>query len=163
MRRFPSLHTLVSNERVEFPEGVTVYNFTVDGNHNYFVIAETDEFGQTCILVHNADYGKPDKLPKLFNTLKIPFNIPGGSIQIGIGYEISDDLKETANNLKDPSRWSRGKFSKFFEELPQGLSLPGAEIKAEVSMPNGIIIFGGYGTTYNGEERQRWFGLGRRW
>ena len=48
------LSTVVSNERVEFPEGITVYNFTVDGNHNYFVIAETDEFGQTCILVHNA-------------------------------------------------------------------------------------------------------------
>jgi hypothetical protein len=55
------LSTVVSNERVEFPDGVTVYNFTVDGNHNYFVIAETDEFGQTCVLVHNAlglGYGK---------------------------------------------------------------------------------------------------------
>ena len=46
---------LLNAERVEFPDGVTVYNFTVDGNHNYFVIAATDEFGQTCILVHNAD------------------------------------------------------------------------------------------------------------
>jgi len=49
------LLTFVSNERVEFPDGITVYNFTVDGNHNYFVIAETDELGQTCVLVHNAD------------------------------------------------------------------------------------------------------------
>jgi hypothetical protein len=49
------LSILVSTERVEFPEGITVYNFTVDGNHDYFVIAETDEFGQTCILVHNAN------------------------------------------------------------------------------------------------------------
>jgi hypothetical protein len=46
---------LVSTERVEFPEGITVYNFTVDGNHDYFVIAQEYEFGQTCILVHNAD------------------------------------------------------------------------------------------------------------
>jgi hypothetical protein len=37
------------------PEGVTVYNFTVDGNHNYFVIAAGDEFGQTCVLVHNQN------------------------------------------------------------------------------------------------------------
>jgi hypothetical protein len=49
------LSTLVSNERVEFPDGITVYNFTVDGNHNYFIIAQTDEYGQTCILVHNAN------------------------------------------------------------------------------------------------------------
>ncbi|GHT27809.1 hypothetical protein FACS18942_07590 [Planctomycetales bacterium] len=50
------LSTLVSKERVEFAEGITVYNFTVDGNHDYFVIAQTAEYGQTCILVHNADY-----------------------------------------------------------------------------------------------------------
>jgi predicted GIY-YIG superfamily endonuclease len=48
------LSILVSTERVEFPDGITVYNFTVDSNHNYFVIAETDELGQTCILVHNT-------------------------------------------------------------------------------------------------------------
>ena len=47
------LSTFVSSERVEFPEGITVYNFTVEGNHNYFVIAETDEFGQASVLVHN--------------------------------------------------------------------------------------------------------------
>jgi hypothetical protein len=50
------LSTLVEKERVEFPEGITVYNFTVDGNHDYFVIAQTAELGQTSVLVHNADY-----------------------------------------------------------------------------------------------------------
>ncbi|MDR3196704.1 MAG: HINT domain-containing protein, partial [Planctomycetaceae bacterium] len=39
------LSSLVSTERVEFPEGITVYNFTVDGNHDYFVIAQEYEFG----------------------------------------------------------------------------------------------------------------------
>ena len=48
------LSTLVSSERQEFPDGITVYNFSVDGNHDYFVIAQTGEYGQTCILVHNA-------------------------------------------------------------------------------------------------------------
>ena len=48
------LSVLVSAERVVFPDGIKVYNFTVDGNHNYFVIAKTDEFGQTCVLVHNS-------------------------------------------------------------------------------------------------------------
>ncbi|MDR2116071.1 MAG: HINT domain-containing protein, partial [Planctomycetaceae bacterium] len=50
------LSILVLTERVEFPEGITVYNFTVDGNHDYFVIAQEYKYGQTCILVHNANY-----------------------------------------------------------------------------------------------------------
>ena len=50
------LSTLIAIERVELDEPITVYNFTVEGNHNYFVIAETDEFGQTCILVHSQEY-----------------------------------------------------------------------------------------------------------
>jgi hypothetical protein len=49
------LSTLVFTERVEFPEGITVYNFTVDGNHDYFVIAQEYKFEQTCVLVHNAN------------------------------------------------------------------------------------------------------------
>jgi len=51
------LTTLVDIERVQFDESIKVYNFTVDGNHNYFVTAKCDEFGQTSILVHNTDYG----------------------------------------------------------------------------------------------------------
>jgi len=50
------LSTLVNLERVQFDETINVYNFTVDGNHNYFVIAQTGEYGQTCMLVHNARY-----------------------------------------------------------------------------------------------------------
>jgi hypothetical protein len=48
------LSCLAGKERVEYPAGITVYNFTVDGHHDYFVIAETAEYGQTCVLVHNA-------------------------------------------------------------------------------------------------------------
>ncbi|MDR0338458.1 MAG: HINT domain-containing protein, partial [Planctomycetaceae bacterium] len=51
----------IDKNRVEFPEGVTVYNFTVDGNHDYFVIAQEYEFGQTCVLVHNAKYKQVNK------------------------------------------------------------------------------------------------------
>jgi len=47
------LSTLMAIERVELEEPILVYNFTVEGNHNYFVIAKDDELGQTCILVHN--------------------------------------------------------------------------------------------------------------
>ena len=48
------LSTLVVIERVVFPDGIKVYNFTVDGNHDYFVIAQTGDYGQMCILVHNS-------------------------------------------------------------------------------------------------------------
>ena len=45
--------TLTQSCRTEYEDGVTVYNFEMAGNHNYFVIA-AGELGQTCILVHNA-------------------------------------------------------------------------------------------------------------
>lgn len=51
------LSVCTETERVEFSAGITVYNFKVEGNHDYFVIARTDEYGQTCVLVHNADCG----------------------------------------------------------------------------------------------------------
>ncbi len=38
--------TLQQSCRTEYEDGVTVYNFEVEGNHNYFVIAE-GEFGQS--------------------------------------------------------------------------------------------------------------------
>ena len=45
---------LVDSSRVEFDESIEVYNFSVEGNHNYFVLAKEYEYGQTCVLVHNA-------------------------------------------------------------------------------------------------------------
>jgi hypothetical protein len=56
------LSTLVEKERVEYPAEITVYNFTVDGNHDYFVIAQTAELGQTSVLVHNANYSIKGRL-----------------------------------------------------------------------------------------------------
>ena len=50
------LSTLVDFERVVFPEGINVYNFTVEGNHNYFVLAQVGDYGQTSVLVHNGKY-----------------------------------------------------------------------------------------------------------
>jgi hypothetical protein len=51
------LSTLAFTERVEFPEGITVYNFTVADNHNYFVIANVEacDDGVSVVLVHNAN------------------------------------------------------------------------------------------------------------
>jgi len=49
------LSVLVDTYRIEFAEDVAVYNFSVEGNHNYFVLAKEYDYGQTCVLVHNAN------------------------------------------------------------------------------------------------------------
>ena len=48
------LSTLINAVRVEQEGGIAVFNFTVEGNHNYFILAKDFAFGQSCILVHNA-------------------------------------------------------------------------------------------------------------
>jgi len=48
------LSTLTNVVRVEQAGGIAVFNFTVEGNHNYFILAKDYEYGQTCVLVHNA-------------------------------------------------------------------------------------------------------------
>ena len=48
------LSTLTNAVHVEQAGGIAVFNFTVDGNHNYFILAKEYEYGQTSVLVHNA-------------------------------------------------------------------------------------------------------------
>ena len=48
------LSTLTNAVRVEQSGGIAVFNFTVEGNHDYFVLAKNYDYGQTCVLVHNA-------------------------------------------------------------------------------------------------------------
>ena len=49
--------TLENSVREEHPGGITVYNFEVEGDHNYFVIANLEAFhaGATPVLVHNSN------------------------------------------------------------------------------------------------------------
>ena len=47
------LSTLTNIVRIEQEGGIAVFNFTVEGNHNYFILAKEYEYGQTCVLVHN--------------------------------------------------------------------------------------------------------------
>ena len=49
------LSMLANAVRVEQSGGIAVFNFTVEGNHNYFILAKEFENGQTCVLVHNGD------------------------------------------------------------------------------------------------------------
>jgi hypothetical protein len=55
------LTTLTETYREDFPNGITVYNFTVADNHNYFVIAnlEAYENGASIVFVHNSLYKNP--------------------------------------------------------------------------------------------------------
>ena len=48
------LSTLINAVRVEQEGGIAVFNFTVEGNHNYFILAKEYEYGQTSVLVHNG-------------------------------------------------------------------------------------------------------------
>ena len=52
------LSTLTNIVRVEQSGGIAVFNFTVEGNHNYFILAKEYDYGQTCVLVHNACWSK---------------------------------------------------------------------------------------------------------
>jgi len=49
------LSTLTNIVRVEQSGGIAVFNFEVEGNRNYFILAKDYEYGQSCVLVHNAD------------------------------------------------------------------------------------------------------------
>jgi len=49
------LSTLTGILRVEQSGGINVFNFSVDGNHNYFILAKEYDFGQTTVLVHNSN------------------------------------------------------------------------------------------------------------
>ena len=48
------LSTLTNIVLVEQNGGIDVFNFSVEGNHNYFVLAKNFDFGQSCVLVHNS-------------------------------------------------------------------------------------------------------------
>ena len=49
------LSTLINIVRVEQGGGIGVFNIRVEGNHNYYILAKEEEYGQTCILVHNSE------------------------------------------------------------------------------------------------------------
>jgi len=48
------LSTLTNIVRVEQGGGIAVFNFSVEGNHNYFILAKQYGLGQTSVLVHNT-------------------------------------------------------------------------------------------------------------
>ena len=57
------ISTLTNIVRVEQEGGIDVFNFKVERNHNYYILAKEYEYGQTCVLVHNNDYTVPRQDP----------------------------------------------------------------------------------------------------
>ena len=53
------LSTLIGTLRLDVEGGIGIFNFTVEGNHNYFILAKEYEYGQSCVLVHNTSPVKP--------------------------------------------------------------------------------------------------------
>ena len=68
------LSTLSNVVRVEQSGGIAVFNFTVEGNHNYFILAKEYEYGQSCVLVHNGDCQIHHAIPHGRNTQAINHN-----------------------------------------------------------------------------------------
>jgi hypothetical protein len=117
------LSILASTERVEFPEGIPVYNFTVDDNHNYFVIVRVAESGQTCVLVHNALYTDNGKLirngslaGKKHPQTDVPFDDKGFPI-FQVNKEVK--IKYTGNREKD---FAAANKEAGFKTTPEGMT-----------------------------------------
>jgi hypothetical protein len=66
------LAVLVDSQRADYPDGITVYNFSVEDDHNYFVIANYEAFqnGAQPVLVHNAKYSYTSDQIALQNIVK---------------------------------------------------------------------------------------------
>ena len=58
------LSVLINAVRVEQSGGIAVFNFEVEGNHNYFILAKEYEYGQTAVLVHNGNCAKHHSVSK---------------------------------------------------------------------------------------------------
>jgi hypothetical protein len=134
------LSLLANKERVEFPEGITVYNFTVDGNHDYFVIAQEYEFGQTCILVHNAWYHGTD-IDAANDIIKNGLNMEEINIRTLVdnnkGFYVTDDIGMAKDYAGHRARLteSRGSVLVFDDRITDFLIDDGTKLNEAVIPP----------------------------
>jgi hypothetical protein len=95
------LSTLTATNREEFPSGITVYNFSVEDNHNYYVIAnlEAYENGASVVLVHNA---KPsyndDWVPATDTSKKVHNDSWGKNVPKTVPKDLSKEQLEQARD-----------------------------------------------------------------
>jgi len=90
------LSTLTNIVRIEQEGEIAVFNFSVEGNHNYFVLAKEYEYGQTCILVHNAKWYHGTNSDSATDILKNGLNeqrlMQNSLVRNKKGFYVSDDI-----------------------------------------------------------------------
>jgi hypothetical protein len=89
------LQTLTATESESHPDGIFVYNFTVEIAHTYFVSATKDD---QPLLVHNSNCGTraQKKLPALDSTGKVHGDLPHAK---DLGQFDPDDLRQLQHDL----------------------------------------------------------------
>jgi hypothetical protein len=119
------LTTLTSTWRQDFPQGVNVYNFTVEDDHNYFVIANYEAFqnGAQPVLVHNSKkcettntlQDTPDQkaLRKLIDEVTLggrkPLSAKDANILLDWADEVGLSYRASADDLASPiNHWKYG-------------------------------------------------------
>ncbi|MGL6194202.1 MAG: hypothetical protein ACRC2T_05205 [Thermoguttaceae bacterium] len=75
-----------------------VFNFTVEGNHNYFVLEKDYDYGQTCVLVHNANCVHVTSSIKNNPRLVKESQIAGRSHQRDLDHLVSELQKGSMNS-----------------------------------------------------------------
>ncbi|MGL6196936.1 MAG: polymorphic toxin-type HINT domain-containing protein [Thermoguttaceae bacterium] len=129
------LSTLLGTTRVEQFGGIDVFNFTVEGNHNYFVLEKDFQYGQACVLVHNAlDYTKTPVFrggESLNPRVGIDITVKNGIVKPGKGVSVNlsdDGLEKFGGAFRVTS------IPKELEIIQQGKNLLHYEIVAKEAM-----------------------------
>ncbi|MGL6225170.1 MAG: hypothetical protein ACRC10_00920 [Thermoguttaceae bacterium] len=98
------LSTLIGVTRVEQTGGIAVFNFTVEGNSNYFVLEKDFALGQTCVLVHNscAVSGRPSYQTNIQHNTHSSRYVPGKTPEPKNAAEV---FKRAVRDPKNPRTW----------------------------------------------------------
>jgi len=139
------LSTLTNVVRIEQEGGIAVFNLAIEGNHNYFILAKEFEYGQTCVLVHNANPnfgicpGDDNGWGDLHNHDKMR---PDDALDRGLDW-LDHDYHEISPGIFrsniHPERQFRMK-DVDLDPLGHGLRHGGAHVHFEVAKPDGAII-----------------------
>jgi hypothetical protein len=138
---------LVATQRKDFPEGITVYNFTVEDNHNYFVIANLEAFqnGEQPVLVHNANYHQVNK--QNLESLGLDnINLHGRS------YNSGRKILERAGFVRSTTTTGRIDFTKVVKDRKITVSFDSGKALAYKQSPHWHILKDGSGK-YNAKGK----------
>jgi len=113
------LSTLTNIVRIEQAGGINVFNFTVEGNHNYFILAKEYGLGQTCVLVHNGVCSKITSSIKDHSALVKYAEKAGKSVQRELDHLVTQLLKGNMN----PGKGTKYLFNGIYEARHKGARL----------------------------------------